>query len=197
MTPIGLKELPQKLNLGCGRKRIAGALNLDINRDVEPDLEYDLDRLPWPLPTGYFIEVFAYDVIEHCANVLAVMEEIHRVTRDGALVRITVPHFSCANAFTDPTHRHFFGISSFNYVTGDGDFPLYTKGRFRSRVRNLMFHPHLLNRLARRMPIGGRSATSGGHGSFCLVHLFRAGGCQRLADGKRVVRLRDEPASYP
>jgi len=27
----------------------------------------------------------------------------------------------------------------------------------------------------------------------CLVHLFRAGGCQRLADGKRVVRLRDYP----
>ena len=76
-----------------GRRRIADALNVYINRDVEPDLEYDLDRLPWPLPTGHFIEVFAYDVIEHGANVLAVMEEIHRVTRDGALVRITVPHF--------------------------------------------------------------------------------------------------------
>src|SRR6266852_9566129 len=74
-----------------GRRRIADALNVDINRDVEPDLEYDLDWRPWPLPTGHFIEVFAYDVIEHGANVLAVMEEIHRVTRDGALVRITVP----------------------------------------------------------------------------------------------------------
>ena len=151
MTSTGFKELPQKLNLGCGRRRIADALNVDINRDVEPDLECDLDRLPWPLPAGHFTEVFAYDVIEHCVNVLAVMEEIHRVTREGAVVRITVPHFSCANAFTDPTHRHFFGISSFNYVTGYDNFALYTKGRFRSGVRNLIFYPYLLNRLARPM----------------------------------------------
>jgi SAM-dependent methyltransferase len=151
MTSTGFKELPQKLNLGCGRRRIAGALNADINRDVEPDLEYDLDRLPWPLPTGYFIEVFAYDVIEHCANVLAVMEEIHRVTRDGALVRITVPIFHARTLSPIQRIGISLGFQASNYVTGDGDFPLYTKGRFRSRVRNLMFHPHLLNRLARRM----------------------------------------------
>ena len=149
MTLTGLKELPQKVNLPGVDGLLTPSnvdINRDINRDVEPDLEYDLDRLPWPLPAGHFTEVFAYDVIEHCVNVLAVMEEIHRVTREGAVVRITVPHFSCANAFTDPTHRHFFGISSFNYVTGYD-----TKGRFRSGVRNLIFYPYLLNRLARPM----------------------------------------------
>jgi hypothetical protein len=66
------------------------------------------------------------------------------------LVRITVPHFSCANAFTDPTHQHFFGASSFSYVTGEHEFSFYTKARFRSRARNLIFHPTPLNRIVSR-----------------------------------------------
>ena len=32
------------------------------------------------------------------------MEEMHPVCRNGAIVKITVPHFSCANAFRNPTH---------------------------------------------------------------------------------------------
>jgi hypothetical protein len=34
------------LNLGCGRKRMDGAINLDRIADTQPDLVHDLNRMP-------------------------------------------------------------------------------------------------------------------------------------------------------
>ncbi len=144
------------LNLGSGRKYMAEAVNLDVTPDAGPDIVHDLNLMPWPFPSNRFTEVFAYDVVEHLDNLIAVMEQIHRVCRPGAVVRITVPHFSSANAFTDPTHRHYFSWFSFHYFTGENEFSFYTRCRFRKRRTQLMFLPSILNkavwRLANRSP---------------------------------------------
>lgn len=144
-------EGPPVLNLGCGRKHLPDAVNLDVTPDTNPDVVHNLNRLPWPFPDGQFREVIAHDVIEHLDDVIATMEEIHRVCRPGAVVRITVPHFSCANAFTDPTHRHYFGRFSFDYVTGEHLFSFYTRARFKRRTSLIVFHRSLLNKLVRRL----------------------------------------------
>jgi SAM-dependent methyltransferase len=145
------------LNLGCGKRPIPGAVNLDITPDTKPDVVHDLNRRPWPFPDGRFTEVHAYDVIEHLDDILGTMEEIHRVCRPGARVFITVPHYSCSNAFTDPTHRHYFGWFSFDYFTGEHGHDYYTRTRFRTRSRRLFFRPSPLNklvwRLAARFPV--------------------------------------------
>lgn len=140
-----------RLNLGCGHKHIAGAVNLDVTPLTKPDLVHDLNCLPWPLPDNHFREVLAYDVIEHLDDFLKVMEEIHRVCQDGAVVRITVPHFSSANAYTDPTHRRLFGYSSIDYVTGENDLEFYTRARFRTISRRMIFYPSLTNKLIWRL----------------------------------------------
>lgn len=146
------------LNLGCGRKRIAGAVNLDVTPALNPDVLHDLNVLPWPLPDDHFQEVLAYDVIEHLDDTVAVFEEIHRICRGGAVVRVTVPHFSCANAFTDPTHRRFFSFFTFDYLTGASELSYYTTARFKLRSNRMIFYPTLLNklvwRLANRFPAG-------------------------------------------
>lgn len=103
------------------------------------------------LPEDHFEECVAFDVIEHLGDIVRVMEEIHRVCEDGACVRITVPHFSCNNAFTDPTHRHYFSYFSFNYFTGEHEFSFYTDRRFRLKGRNLIFSRSLLNRLVGKL----------------------------------------------
>src|SRR5438309_8984848 len=119
--------MPQRLNLGCGQKHLSQAVNLDIIPDTHPDVIHDLNCIPWPFPDNRFGEVLAYDVIEHLQDFIAVMEEIHRVCRDGAAVRITVPHFYCANAFIDRTHRRYVGYFRMDYVTVDHELPLYTR----------------------------------------------------------------------
>lgn len=139
------------LNLGSGRKHVLGALNVDMVASTSPDLVHDLNRTPWPLPDDHFREVLAHDVIEHLDDVIKSLEEIHRVCRNGAVVRITVPHFSCANAFTDPTHRHYFGRFSFSYFTGEHEFAFYTASRFRATTTRIVFAPTLLNKFVWRM----------------------------------------------
>lgn len=143
--------VPRVLNLGCGLKPVAGAVNVDVTERVAPDVLCDLNRRPWPFPDGHFDEVLAYDVVEHLADVMSTFEEIHRVARAGALVRVTVPHFSSGNAYTDPTHRHFFGYHTLDYLTDAGEFSFYTRARFRVRHRQIIFWPTLLNRLVWRL----------------------------------------------
>jgi SAM-dependent methyltransferase len=144
------------LHLGAGQKYDPAAVNVDLVPETNPDVVHDLDHFPWPFADGRFHEVWAYDVLEHLDDLVAVMEEVHRVCGPGALVRITVPHFSCANAFTDITHRHHFGWSSFHYFTGENEFAFYSRARFRRRTTQLVFRRSLLNkvvwRLANRYP---------------------------------------------
>jgi hypothetical protein len=139
------------LNLGCGAKKMPGALNVDSRAEIQPDLVLDLDKRPWPLPSDQFREVHAYDVMEHLENVIGTLEELHRICKPGAIIHITVPHFSCANAFTDPTHRHYFGHQSFHYLTGEHEHGHYSHVRFRRRETKLWFRPSLVNRFAQRL----------------------------------------------
>ena len=142
---------PDVLNLGCGRKRMENAINLDRTAETAPDIVHDLNQTPWPFPHDSFRTVYAYDVIEHLDDVLRVMEEVHRVSQNGARVHITVPHISCANAFTDPTHRHYFGYSSFDYFTEDNDLSFYSCARFRSRKVVLFFCPTIFSKIVWRV----------------------------------------------
>ncbi|HSS20305.1 MAG TPA: hypothetical protein VLL54_09530 [Pyrinomonadaceae bacterium] len=139
------------LNLGCGLKYVSEALNVDVAAEANPDVVQDLNRVPWSLPSDHFRDVLAFDVIEHLDDFIATMEEIHRVCRAGALVRVTVPHFSCANAFTDPTHRRLFGYFSFDYVTDQSEMQHYTTVRFKKQYSRLMFYPSLVNKLVARL----------------------------------------------
>jgi SAM-dependent methyltransferase len=139
------------LNLGCGRKKLDHAVNVDITSNTDPDLVHDLEKTPWPFPDNHFAEVVMNDVLEHLNDLVAAMEEIYRVCLPGALVRITVPHFSSANAFTDPTHRHYFGWFSMDYFTGEHEHSYYTEARFKMEKRAIIFRSTPLNKVIWRV----------------------------------------------
>lgn len=144
-------EMPDILNLGCGRKLMAGALNLDRSRTTGADLVHDLRQVPWPLPADHFRAVHAYDVIEHLDDVVRTLEEVHRICRPGAIMHVTVPHFSSSNAFTDVTHRHFFSVRSFEPFDAAHELCFYSLARFRYRRVRISFHPSLVNRIVFRL----------------------------------------------
>lgn len=95
-----------RLNLGSGGNPIAGFVNVD--KFGSPDLACDLEVFPWPWPDDAVDEVVMSHVLEHLgqtpAAFIGVMKELHRVCRDGALVRIRVPHPRHDSFITDPTH---------------------------------------------------------------------------------------------
>jgi SAM-dependent methyltransferase len=141
----------RKLCIGSGNKKREDAVNVDIVSSTKPDICHNLNETPWPLPDSWFDECHAYDVIEHLNDIVATMEEIHRVCRHGAIVRITVPHFSCANAFTDPTHRHYFSRFTLNYFTGEHEFSFYSNSRFKRRANQIVFASTFVNKIIHRL----------------------------------------------
>jgi len=106
----------KKLNLGCGNKKYVGYINVDKNRRCKPDKVVDLEkRLPFKDNT--FDEVIAEHVIEHISNTEKIMREIWRICKDGAIVKIVVPHYKTESAYSDPTHKAFFTEGTFDYFT--------------------------------------------------------------------------------
>jgi hypothetical protein len=151
--PIVGKALPpnlaprRQLNLGCGDKYLPQAVNMDRAASLTPDIVHNLNQYPWPLPSNHFQEILAYDVLEHLTDTVATMEEIHRISQPQAKIIITVPHFSAANAFIDPTHQHYFSYHSFHYFTAENNFPWYSNVKFQRQNSQIIFAPGLINRL--------------------------------------------------
>ncbi len=97
---------PIKLNLGCGQRLLPGYLNVD--KFGNPDLNWDLERLPWPWADDSVDEVVMSHVLEHLGatseSFIGIMRELHRVCRAGALIQVTVPHPRHDTFLADPTH---------------------------------------------------------------------------------------------
>ena len=127
----GLCQGRKVLDVGCGRSKLAGATGIDFADAADADVRHDLNRFPYPLPEGAFEVVLMRNVIEHLRDVVKLMEEIHRVGRDGADVIITTPHFSSLYSYQDPTHVRHLAYDSLEYfIEGTRHSNFYTSRRF-------------------------------------------------------------------
>jgi SAM-dependent methyltransferase len=155
---VSESALARTLNLGSGPKRIEGAVNLDVTPVTGPEVVHNLNQYPWPFDDNRFDKVIASDVIEHLDDIAAVMGELHRICAPGAIIHINVPHFSSDGAYTDPTHRHYFGAFTFDYFSDAHPLNFYSRARFRNRSTQIIFRPSLVNRIiwrvANRYPRG-------------------------------------------
>ena len=127
-----------KLNLGCGRDIRPGYVNLDLAKIPGLDVVADLEK-PLPFADDSFDEIFTAHVLEHVSDLFALLAELRRICRPGAVIRIYVPHLSFFGAYTDPTHKRFFGYFSFDYFTEGGVYNFYSHLRFRIRKRQIRF----------------------------------------------------------
>ncbi|HOT81181.1 MAG TPA: hypothetical protein PKY13_14395 [Microthrixaceae bacterium] len=103
------------LDLGCGSSKRPGAVGVDIGPFPGVDVVHDLNRHPFPFEDGVADEIYLDNVLEHLDDVIATMEELHRIGRDGCRIRIDVPYFRSRWAAMDPTHVHAFTPESFAY----------------------------------------------------------------------------------
>lgn len=146
------------LDIGCGNRKIPGAIGVDISRNTQADVIHDLNLFPYPFKDNTFDKVYCIDILEHLDNIIKVMEEIFRISKPNAELDIRVPHFSSMHAYGDPTHKHFFNTLSFDYFTGElPQYGFYTNARFRKvNVKLNFWKLHRLNGisfLANKKPI--------------------------------------------
>mgnify|MGYP001586029742 CR=1 FL=1 len=107
----------KELDLGCGRNKHAGAVGLDMNPAVHPDVLFEFrDRNILPFANDTFDKIWALDFIEHVMDPQWLLSEIHRVGKSDAKVELRYPHYSYRSAHSDLTHIHQgFGIRIFEH----------------------------------------------------------------------------------
>ena len=103
------------LDVGCGNAKTPGAVGLDSNPATQADVLHDLNVYPWPLAESAFDRIICSHIVEHVADLVRFMGELHRVGQPGAQVEIVTPHFSSRFSVTDPTHVRHLGLRSFDY----------------------------------------------------------------------------------
>lgn len=138
-----LIEGARKLNLGCGRARKQGYVNLDSCKVVNPDVLWDLNKFPYPFEDNTFEEILAYAILEHLEDTVKVMEELHRISKAGARVKIKVPYWASYGFATDPTHKSMFTEATFEYFTGEADYGFITEARYNILRIDRIYHPKL------------------------------------------------------
>jgi SAM-dependent methyltransferase len=156
-----LKAGLKVLEIGCGLKpRYPGSVSLDANPRATADVLHDLNRFPYPFETNSFDVVIAEHVLEHLDDVVRVVEELHRILKPLGTLLVEVPHFSSQDFFTDPTHRHAFSSTSFDYfIPNSGglfDFQYSATARFKKRAaavchrRQSRLRHHFLDKILHR-----------------------------------------------
>lgn len=99
-----------RLNLGCGRNKMDGFVNVDVDPKCEPDLIFDIDcgETRWPWDDQSIEEVQMHHVLEHIGQsprgFIWIFQHLYRVMKPGGLLHIRVPHPWSDDFYGDPTH---------------------------------------------------------------------------------------------
>jgi predicted SAM-dependent methyltransferase len=93
-------ERGRRLNIGCGRIKKPGYLNVDIDVSVSPDVVFSLSE-PLPFGSDVFDQIEAYHVVEHIYPWTArdTLKDLWRILRPGGKLAIECPNieFACAS----------------------------------------------------------------------------------------------------
>ncbi len=109
-----------RLNLGSGRNTLPGWVNVDRASLPGVDVVANLDacrHTPLPFADDSVSEMLLSHALEHLADTLALMAELHRIAKPGALLTIRVPYGGSDDAWEDPTHDRAYFPGSFGYFS--------------------------------------------------------------------------------
>jgi ubiquinone/menaquinone biosynthesis C-methylase UbiE len=97
-----------KLNLGCGYDIREGYINVDLHNNDPKIIKHDLETIPYPWEDNSITEIVMRHVLEHLGQnpkvYIAILKDLYRICKDGAIIDITVPHHNHDNFKNDPTH---------------------------------------------------------------------------------------------
>ena len=108
---IGAMENPER---GYKKASDEEVTTLDIQKSERVDVIHNLEKYPYPFDDNQFDKIYASHVMEHLTDTLAVMKELHRITKPGGKIVIIVPHFSGYTAWSNPDHKKAFAADAFH-----------------------------------------------------------------------------------
>ena len=136
-----------KLNLGCGKDIMEGYTNVDSEKFSGVDLILDLNKIPYPFEENQVDEIIMRSILEHLNEPYEVLKEIHRISKPGAKIFISVPHFSSDTTWGDIQHKRGYGTQVFKEKHVAKYFTLKKQEIVFNRFR--IFMPFIANKFPR------------------------------------------------
>jgi ubiquinone/menaquinone biosynthesis C-methylase UbiE len=130
-----MDSVKQKLDFGCGQKKLFGYIGLDIFKGDDIDVVHDFNCFPYPFEDNVFDEIVCNSSLEHVDHFFKTVLELHRISKPNALIKIFCPHYSSADAYRDPTHKTFFSYTTFNTFAEGGSYISPYHGMFEIEKR--------------------------------------------------------------
>lgn len=104
------------LDFGCGSDKIESegneVIGVDFDQIVNPDVIWNLNKLPYPFKDNEFDEIISNHCIEHLDYSTKdpddIFKELWRITKSGGLIKVRVPHFSSTAAWGHWQHKRPF-----------------------------------------------------------------------------------------
>lgn len=95
---------PLKLNMHCGSNKLQGFVNVDPNKNFDPDIIYDLSKTPWAWKNDEFTYIRCDKILNQMGDsdtqISDIIKEMYRVSSNGAVWEVIVPYWN-HNAFFD------------------------------------------------------------------------------------------------
>lgn len=131
-----------------GDEEWGNLVTLDFNADHQPDVVWDLEKLPLPFPDNSFDEIHAYDVLEHTGQqgdwrfFFDQWSDFWRILRPSGLFYFISPSYKSMWAWGDPSHKRVLTSGSLLFLsqgayeaqvgrTAMSDFRFYYKADFK------------------------------------------------------------------
>ena len=120
--------MPTRLDLGCGPNKLPGTFGFDCRRHPGVNVICDVEQ-GLPLKDNCAEFVHLSHIVEHTKDLVGFMEEVYRVCRTGAEVRVVAPYYASRGAFRDPTHVRYITEDTFQYFEPPTDYGIETDFR--------------------------------------------------------------------
>jgi ubiquinone/menaquinone biosynthesis C-methylase UbiE len=103
-----------KLNLGCGLKKMKGFVNTDKSKKIKPDIVVDIEK-GFPFLDNSFEYIYSEHCLEHIEpqRWRFVLNEISRIAKDGCILELKLP-FDNIGQRTNVDHFKTFSWHSFD-----------------------------------------------------------------------------------
>ncbi len=111
------------LDIGCGRKKIKGAIGLDFSPMSDADIIINLNTDRFPFEDNSFDFLYSSHTLEHLTldGFWNVMKEAYRILRDGGQFMIVVPYYHTSANLANPFHNNqlCFNEHTFRFLSSD------------------------------------------------------------------------------
>jgi len=109
-----------KLDIGCGKNKAKGFIGIDKNMHADVDFLVNIDKDLIPIPNSSVDFIRCIHTLEHCENIIFIMNEFYRVCKNKARIHIQIPYGATPRFVQDPTHRTMFNEFTFpKYLTNN------------------------------------------------------------------------------